>query len=83
MKISGITKNLPSKNNGYGLHTVKNITTKTKNTIKQNEFMKTPLKYSAIGFLLPIPLASPIGFALGLGVATIKKIVKKKNLHKP
>ena len=43
---------------------------------KKAGFWSMPIKYSLLGFLIPIPLASFIGFIYGIGLS-IRKIFKK------
>lgn len=85
MRITSTTNYYPPSSKSLELHQAKSVVQKTANTIKRNDFLKTPLKYSAIGLIIPVPLASPIGFVIGLGVAFYKKFLNlndTQNLHK-
>lgn len=81
MRVTGIINRIKPSNYGIGLRQVKSATQKAKTSVKNLEkrggFMSTPIKYYAIGLLLPVPFASALGLIIGLGVATYKKVLRK------
>ncbi len=82
MKITGATDYYQPTSKSLELRQAKGVLQKTARTIKRNDFLKTPLKYSAIGLIVPVPFASPIAFVIGLVVAFCKKFVNSKHNQK-
>lgn len=81
MKINSTMNTFQPSYKGLGMRQVKVVAQKTKNSVKNLEkkggFMSTPIKYYAVGMLLPVPFASAVGLVIGLGVATYKKFFSK------
>lgn len=75
MRITSTTNYYHPSSKSLKLRQAKGVVQKTANSIKKSDFLTTPLKYSAIGLIMPIPFASPIGFVIGLGVALYKKLL--------
>ena len=81
MRIYNSTNNYYPSYKGFTSVTIKNVTRKTKVVLhkidKNAGFMKTPMKYYAIGLAIPIPFASTVGLIIGLCVASYEKICGK------
>ncbi len=83
MQIQSSFYNSSLTHKGINSRRVKDVTYKTKSAfkkvIREDGFMKTPIKYYLIGLALPIPFASTAGLVLGMVVAVAKKFFNKEN----
>lgn len=82
MRIQSVQNNFQPSYGSADFRQIKKVSQKTKTAIKKCEFMKTPVKYSAIGLLLPIPFASVVGFVIGIGVEIAKRCLPQNNYNK-
>ena len=49
----------------------------------RKKYKGLPAIMAAAGLVVPVPLASVLGFALGVGIVKIKEHIKNKSLNKP
>ena len=49
----------------------------------RKKYKGLPAIMAAAGLVVPVPLASVLGFAIGVGIVKIKDYIKNKSLNKP